>query len=283
MLNLPQTEPMQIKPTIFLQILTVCCLCFNSCTKKNSPSPTPETKPSPGKEDPVLPPPTAEKSHIPETLTSESLTITLKYTATSGNLSEIESSDGTKELYFYNDKGQLKEYDRYEKSERKYVVYYIRDQDGQVIKGNQNEVESEGTVLTPNGYYRIEYTVDKKISKISWFDNGNRLLREEKRTYNEDGSVQVSTTAQNAGTLTYTFDGENAWCSRVNYTQVLSIESLPGLFLSSTENISKATSTTLSIPSTSYTYTYDTDNFPTSWVETDVKTGTKRSLKVTYK
>jgi hypothetical protein len=272
---------MQSKLTCLIQIITFSCICNFACTKKNSPAPTPT--PSPTKEVPVVPTPVAEKSHIPVKLEAENTMITLKYKGNTMNISEIENSDGTKELYMYNDKDQLKEYDRYEKTERMYVVYYLRDQDGYVTKGNQNKVESNGTVLTPIGSYRIEYTADRKISKVSWYDNSNKLLSEAIRTYSDDGtSLKITTTGQNAGVVDYLFDGKKAWCSRMNYNQVLSIESLPGLLLSNTGNISKSVGSSADIQSKTYTYTYDPENYPTSWIEADAK-GSKRTIKVTYR
>jgi hypothetical protein len=271
---------MQSKLTCLIQIITLSCICNFACTKKNSPAPGPT--PSPTKEVPVVQPPVAEKSYVPVKLEAESNMITLKYLGNTMNVSEIENSDGTKELYMYNDKEQLKEYDRYDKTDRTYVVNYIRDQDGYAIKGNQFKAESNGTVLTPIGYYKIEYTADRKISKVNWYDNSNKLLSEATRTYSDDGTnLKITTTGQNAGVVDYTFDTKKAWCSRINYNQVLAIESLPGLLLSNAGNITKSVSSTSDTQSKTYTYTYNSENYPTSWIETDVK-GSKKTIKVSY-
>ena len=272
---------MSHKTAYLLRIFIICCMFNAACTKKNSPAPAPT--PSPIKDVPVVPSPGTEKSHTPVRLESGNTIITIKYQGDNGNVTEIENSDGTKELYLYNENKQLKEYDRYDKTDRTYVVYYLRDQDGFVIKGNQNKVESKGTVLIPMGSYKIEYTAERKISKVSWFDNKNILLSEAKRTYSEDGAnLNITTTGQNAEVVDYTFDGKKAWCRGINNSQVLSIESLTSLLLSNTGNISKSASDTKDMQVTTYAYTYDAENYPTSWIETDPK-GSKKTIKLTYK
>jgi hypothetical protein len=272
---------MQSKSAYLFQIFTFLCMFNLACTKKNTPSPTPP--PGPIKDVPVVPPPVAEKSHFPAKLESESLIITFKYLTNSGNVTDIESSDGTKEMYMYNDKDQPTKYDRYEKKERKYTVSYILDQDGLVIRANQFKVESNGAVLTPAGYYRIEYDTEKRIIKVSWYDNTKQLFSEETRTYSDDrASLKISTTGLNAGVVDYTFDSKKAWCSSINYNQVLSIESLPGLLLSNTGNAVKVAGRSTEGQTKTFTYTYDADSFPTSWVETDPK-GSKKTFKLTYR
>jgi len=258
----------------------ILCLCFPACTKKNTP--VPAKTPAPSKDIPVVPTPIAEKPHLPAKLASDNLIITFKYIGTSGNVTEIESSDGAKEIYMYKGENQLSKYERYEKKELKYSVFYVLDQDGGVTRGNQYKVESNGAVLTPTGNYRIEYDAEKRISKVSWYDNSKQLLREAIRTYNTDGtSLNITTTGQDAGVADYTFDNKKAWCRSIINHQILSIESLSGLLLSNTNNLSKISSSSTNALNKTYTYTYDTDNFPTSWIETDAK-GSKKTFKLTY-
>lgn len=271
---------MQTKSASLIQVLTLIFLCNTACTKKNTPAPT--SPPAPTKDIPVLPTPVTQNPHFPAKLESDNLLVTFKYSGTSGNVTEIESSDGKKEIYMYNDKDQLKEYDRYEKAERKYAVYYGL-QDGIVTRGNQYKIESNGSVLTPIGNYRIEYDAEKRISKVTFYDSKNQLLSEAIRTFSSDGSnLRITTAGQNAGIIEYAFDSKKAWYSRINYNQIISIESLPGLLLSNTNNVSKISSSSTDGPARSFTYTYDAESFPTSWIETDAK-GSKKTFKLTYK
>ena len=275
---------MQFKSAFLCQILAILFMCNLACTKKNTPTPatTPAPTPIPTKDTPAVPTPVAEKPHLPTKLESDNLMITFKYLDNIRNVTEIESSDGTKEIYMYKETGQLNKYERYQKKERKYVIDYILNEAGAVTRANQYAVES-GTVLTPAGYYLIEYDAETRISKVSWYNTRKQLLSEATRTYSADrASLKIITTGQNAGVIDYTFDSKKAWCSSINHSQVLSIESLPGLLLSNANNISKMSGDSTDGQAKTYTYTYDADNFPTSWIETDAK-GSRKTVKITYR
>jgi hypothetical protein len=254
-------------------------ITFVSCKKKDNPA-SPIIKVVPVVTVPV---PTEDKVLIPVKLEIDKGIIDFKYLQQTGILTEIDYSDGTKELYAYDENNHLKRYDRYSAIERIYTVYYKWDQQGNVIQANQNKVESNGTYLTPIGIYKIEYNTENRISKITWYDNNDHQLSQSIRTYTKSGAaLKTSTTGQNAFVYNYTFDEKNGWCKQVKFSQVLSIESLNSLFLSSTGNMTKASDEAVTAADVSYSYIFNSDNYPASWIQTDAK-GAKKTYKVTYR
>lgn len=261
-----------------LKLIAVVCIIFVvACKKKEN------ITPNIVKETPTVPVPVEQKALMPIKIESDRTAIAFKYFKETGGISEIETSDGILELYSYNDNSRLIKYDRYIKGEKSYTVYYVLDKQGNVIQGNQNKVEYGGTLLTPTGTYKIGYNSDNKISMISWYDNNGGLLAQSERTYTPAGAILKTTmTGQNAAVYDYVTDDKNGWCKQVAGNQILSIESLNTLFLSSVGNITKSTQEATGTSETSYAYTYNTDNYPTSWIETDRK-GSKTTFKITYK
>jgi hypothetical protein len=258
-------------------IILICFTLLIACKKKDSQAPAIT------KEVPVVIVPVGEKQLFPITLESDKATINFKYLQQTGNLTEITSSDGTRELYLYNENNQLKEYDRYVKAEKIYALYYIRDKQGNVIQANQNKVEYNGAVLTPTGTYKIEYNADNKISKVTWYDNNDHVLTESVRSYSASGALlNISSTGQNMTVFNFTFDDKIGWCKQVNFNQILSIESLNSLFLSSVGNMTESSIESVIASKISNSYTYNSDNYPVSWIQTDAK-GVKTSYKITYR
>jgi hypothetical protein len=256
-------------------IFIVISSLYFSCKKGNS------SAPSSVKEPPEVIVPVPTKALLAISLQKDKTIITLKYAKDNGFLTELESTDGTREVYLYTDKNLPKEYDRYIKDEKKYAVYYIRNQAGLVIQANQNKVESNGAVLTPTGTYKIEYDGANQISKVTWYDNDNKQLRQSTRTY--DPANGAASKIEEAGqAFTFTYDGKNGWCREIKLPQLLSIESLDNLFLSSAGNITKAAGSGTNSGESANSYVYNADNYPASWIEKDAK-GISHTYKVTYK
>jgi hypothetical protein len=278
-------------------IILICYAVSFSCKKKENPvppdvktspvvpvpTPIPTPAPTPAPAPAPVPVPVEEKPLIPIKLELDKTVISFKYLQQTGNLTSIENSDGTMELYSYDANNQLNKYERFSNGEKTYAVYYIRDKQGNVIQANQNKVEYSGTLLTPAGTYKIEYNTDNNVNKVTWYDNSGHILSESIRIYNASGAVLKSTTTgQNANVYNYTYDDKNAWCKQVNFSQILSIESMNSLFLSSVNNIRTSSEEAGTASETSYTYTYNPNNYPTSWVETDSK-GAALTYKITYR
>jgi hypothetical protein len=258
-------------------IILICFTLFIACKKKDSQAPAII------KEVPVVVVPIEEKQLFPITLESDKATINFKYIQQTGNLAEITSSDGTRELYLYKENNQLKEYDRYVKDEKVYAVFYICDKLGNVIQANQNKVEYNGGMLTPAGAYKIEYNTDNKISKVIWYDNIGQVLTESVRSYSVSGALlKISSAGQNSDVSNYSFDDKNGWCNQVKFNQILSIESLNSLFLSSVGNMTESSTESVIASKISSSYTYNSDNYPVSWIQTDAK-GIKTTYKITYR
>jgi hypothetical protein len=261
--------------TAFVCGISVAISFLNfSCKKSYNPIP------SLVKEQPEVIVPPITKALLPTTLEVDKLIVSIRYAVSNTFLTELESTDGTRELYLYTDKNLPKEYDRYIKGEKKYAVYYIRNEAGLVIQANQNKVESNGSVLTPTGSYKIEYNAANQISKIAWYDNNNKLLRQSTRSYNLVGD-QVSKTEETGQTQAFTYDGKNGWCKNIKLSQLLAIESLNNLFLSSAGNITKTTSSGTKTGDDAYSYIYNADNYPASWIQKDSK-GVSHNYKMAY-
>jgi hypothetical protein len=267
---------MRAKTAFISGILILISHLNFSCKKSSNPK-----APAIIKEQPEVTKPEVTKSLLPATLEVDKIIVTLKYASSNEFLTELESTDGTRELYLYTDKNLPKEYDRYIKGEKKYAVYYIRNDAGLVIQANQNKVESGGSLLTPTGTYKIEYNAASQISKVTWYDNNNKQLRQLTRTYNLVGD-QVSKIEETGQVVAFTYDVMNGWCKNIKLTQLLSIESMNNLLLSSAGNITKSTWSGTKTGEAAANFTYNTDKYPTSWIEKDTK-GLNHNYKIAYK
>lgn len=261
--------------------LIISSSLFAGCGKKESPVP------AANKEEPkvivVVPPTPVAKVLLPIKLESEQETISLTYIKDTGFLTGIETSAGIKELYAYTDKNELKQYDRYKKISKEYTVYYLRDQNGSVIQGNQNDVDEDGKLLTPKGSYKISYNSDAHISGISWLNNSRQAIGSSERTFSSNGNVvKLITSGTTNQSLTFAYDDKNGIFQNVKFKEVLSIESLPHLFFAATGNLISESDEKASGNNIVYSYTYGSDNYPTSMTITDSKSS-KKVYKITYR
>lgn len=261
-------------------LITISFL-FAACGKKETPAPAPK------KEEPevvvVAPPPAVIKILLPSKLESDQETISLTYLKDTDLLSEIETTGGIKEMYTYTDKNELKKYDRYKKLNKEYTVYYLRDQNGSVIQGNQNDVDGGGTVFTPTGSYKISYNSDGGLSAINWLDHRRQSIGTSERSFSADGNVVKLTGSGATGQhLTFTYDDKKGIFQNVKFKEVLSIESLPHLLFAARGNLISESDENAGGNDTTYTYTYGSDNYPTSMTITDSK-NKKKVYKITYR
>jgi hypothetical protein len=266
---------------VFTAALFVISSLFTACGKKESPVPTP------GKDKPevvvVVPPPVATKTLLPVKLESSQSIINLTYLKDTGFLREIETSEGVKEIYSYTEKNELKQYDRYKGTNKEYTVYYLRDQNGTVIQGNQNNVDGDGKVLTPAGSYKISYNSDNHISAVSWLDNSKRSVATSERFYSSSGNVVkllISGTGEQSSS--FTFDDKNGIFKDVKFREILSIESLQHLLFATSGNLLSESDEKASANNVVYSYVYGADNYASSMTATDSK-GSKKVYKVTYR
>ncbi len=280
-LNHLNTNQMTIRSIVCTAALITMSFLFAACGKKETPAPAPK------KEEPevivVAPPPAVIKILLPVKLESDQETISLTYLKDTDLLSGIETTAGIKEMYTYTDKNELKQYDRYKKLNKEYTVYYLRDQNGSVIQGNQNNVDGDGKVLTPKGSYKISYNSDAHISAISWLDNSRQSLGTSERSFSADGNVVKLTGSGTSGQhLTFTYDDKKGIFQNVKLKEVLSIESLPYLLFAARGNLISESDENADGNNIVYTYTYGSDHYPTSMTITDSK-NKKKVYKITYR
>jgi YD repeat-containing protein len=261
--------------------LIIISSLFAACGKKGSPVPTPN------KQKPevvvVVPPPIVTKVFLPVKLESDQETVSLTYLKDTGFLTGIETTTGVKELYTYTNKNELKQYDRYKKINKEYTVYYVLDQNGNVTQGNQNNVEGDGTVLTPTGSYTLAYNSDGRLSAVNRRDHRRQSIGTSERSFAADGNVVKLTSSEPAGqSLTFTYDDKNGIFQNVKFRDVLSIESLPHLLFAARGNLISESDENASSNNIVYSYTYGSDNYPTAMTIIDSK-NKKKVYKITYR
>jgi hypothetical protein len=269
---------MRINTAHLQKIVIIFWILISACEKKES------TKTIPKKDDPiVIVLPEEQKVLLPIKVKSEKQDITLSYLPVVGILTEIQSTNGTREVYTYNATNQLKTFERYLKGEKIYKLDYLLDAQGFVKQANQFKVGFSGAGITPIGIYKINYIEDHKIDKITWYNTGGDKVSELQRTYTTTGApLKFIKTGLNSDTEDFIFDEKIGIGKNIKDIQILSIESSNSLFLCSVGNLLKSTKGSGTKLQTTYVYKYNVDNYPESWTQSDTE-GKKESFVVTYK
>jgi hypothetical protein len=264
---------MNTKKLSYYVLMLLAITLLSNCKKhhKDTTGPTPEI------------PPTVKESkrYIPIKLEYDNTIKTLKYLDNNTTLlSEMESSDGRKEIYSYNSAHKPVKYECYQAGERVYLIDYLRNSDGFVVKANRFAIAPR--VYTPDGYNTFTYDTSNKLISFKTYDNTSHLTHEKISEYGPSGDLIKTiqkTTGQPDITTNLSYDDKNGIFKEVSYRELLAMNGTEYLVISAPHNLVDRSNT--SSGGTAYRYQYNTDNYPSQYT---VKNGNGlKTIKVTYR
>lgn len=266
-----------------IPFLALLFLLAIACKKKNSPAspegpetvPAVPTKPiSPGGE---------IKALVPSSISTENLKIDLQYATTGNYLSEIRQSNGTREMILYNDKNRLKEYKRYLKDDLLYHVYYVLSPEGLVTKGIQYKVEAGGKLISPIGFYEVNYSEAKQIETVDWYDFRNMLIKSKAFSYNDKAQFTgLKTSGSQASSQSYTYDEHAGIFKQVPQLQILSLEHEAFYMLNTNANVKTIKTEDQPAVDLNYEFQYNINNYPATINQNDAA-GKSKIYKISYR
>jgi hypothetical protein len=273
---------MKNSKTVLLPLIALLLLLAIACKKKGSPgsSEGPEVLPV----TPTAPTnPGAEvKALVPLSISTNNLKIDFQYATTGNFLTEIRQSNDSREMIFYNDKNQLKEYKRYLKDELLYHVYYVLNNEGLVSKGIQYTVEAGGKLVTPIGFYQVSYNKEKQIETVDWYDFKNMLIETRDFSYNEKALFAGSkTSGTKAFNKNYLYDDRSGIFKQVPLLQILSLEHEEFYILNVKANVKSIKIEGQPAGDLNFEMQYNANGYPTTITQTDA-VGKSKIYKISY-
>lgn len=253
----------------FLCVLTAMIL-FSSC-KKDKPTaeiPVIILPPSPVQEN---------KTYLPERLSTGNSSILFSYSATFA-LTEINYGNGDKVTLQYDKNEYPYRLRRYINNEPTFLADYFLDKNGLIITAEMFTIRKN--VEFAAGYYTLKYDTNKQPVTISYYDNNDKLLQEQKNIFNSSGSLISETNGSNL-LASYDYDIKNGLFKNVKYAWLFALEKENPLLLSSINNIKDYTDRPKPGNSRSFIYAYNQDNYPKT-INTTVS-GVVSTTQVIYK
>lgn len=270
-------------------LLIVFFLFHVSCKKRGaSPAPdgpekptTPVTPPNPAS--PTTPTNPTKKVLTPQSISTENLKVEFKYSATGNRITEIQQSNGTREMILYHDNGFPKEYQRFFKDELIYHVYYVTNSDGLVIKAIQYAVASGGKAKTLLGNYQISYGDHMEIKTIDWYDFTNMLTSSRQNTYNNDLQLISSQSTIKASTLqSFQYDGSDGIFKHVPHGQLIAIEHSAFYMLNQKSNLQSIKHDNHATDDLRFEIQHNVDGYPSAITQINAANNQK-TFKITYR
>ncbi len=236
-------------------------------------------------EQPVEKPETKQpeiKKYIPVKFESGSQVITFKYLDGTTLLSEMTNTNGQKDVLSYNANQQIVKYERYQNEEQTYLIDYLKNVDGLVIKANQFIVTPHN--YTSDGYLILTYNVQNQLISVKSYDNNNGLTVEKSKSYTPNGNpdkMTTTTTGSPDHVMTLTYDNKNGVFKYVYNAQLLAVTAQDNFFLSVFNNILSGTSNLSAQNNLNYSYTYNANDYPSRYT---VSSGSLiKNYTITYK
>jgi len=257
------------KKTAILLVLTLTN--FTVACKKNADEKT--KAPEVDKPVPVI----EEKLLLPVQLGSGNSKIILSY-LDNQSISKVEYADGKTTVIRYNTSGKPVALMKYKDDELYAETDYRYDQNGLLTKGTKTSVS--GSDFHATGYFTLTYS-NSQLANISYFNVDDKLTDTQQKTYNSTGALVTDKSNTASLMVNYAYDEKNGLFKQANYGWLLALEQENPLFLSYASNI-----TTVSYPmkaemSATYSYAYNTSNYPETITIT--QNGKNTAYKVSYK
>jgi len=252
-------------------LLPLAFMLLSNCKKRNKEDALPLPEPPPSQEEP--------KRYLPIKFESGNKLITINYLNNTPLIAEIESTDGKKEVYSYNSDQKPVKYERYQNNEQVYLIDYLRNAYGLVVKANRFIIAP--MTYTPDGYNTLSYDTNNTLINFKTYNNANKLLNEEVNEYNSIEDLVKKTTkvaGQSDAITNLTYDNKNGIFKEVLFTELLKKSTTNDFLISTYHNIVDRIENT---GTTHFSYQYNTDNYPAQYISTngnDVKT-----VKITYR
>lgn len=260
----------QIKIKGLLLFATAIMILPASCKKDKTPVEIKSTVPAP---DPFK----ETKTYLPEKLTSGKSTISFNYSATLA-ITEIDYGNGDRVAVRYDAKGYPVILSRYKNNVITSAVDYFLNKEGQLIKAEMITILNETSSIT--GYYTVKYNTDNQPVTISYYDNNDKLLREQKNIFSSSGNL---TSEENGSKIisSYDYDTKNGLFKNAGYTWLFILEKENPLLLSSINNVKEQTDRLNAVNSKKFSYAYNQDGYPET-ITTTINSVTS-TTKIAYK
>ena len=252
-------------------LLPLAFVLLSNCKKRNKKDALPLPEPPPIPEE--------TKRYLPIKFESGNNIITIKYLNNTPLIAEIESTGGKKDVYSYNNDHKPVKYERYQNNEQVYLIDYLRNADGLVIKVNRFIIAP--MTYIPDGYNTLSYDTKNMLINFKTYNNANKLLNEEVNEYNSIEDLVKKTTkvaGQSDATTNLTYDNKNGIFKEVLFTELLKKSTTNDILISASHNIVDRID---NVGTTHFNYQYNTDDYPVQYILTngnDVKT-----VKITYR
>ena len=260
----------QIKPGSLLLLLLTVMILFTACKKDKATAEIPIV---------ILPPaPVLEnKTYLPERLNAGNSSIFFNYSAASA-LTEIDYGNGDKVTIQYDKNGYPYWLRRYINNELTYHADYFLNKDGLIIKAEMFTVRKKFEYSA--GYYTLKYDQNKQPVTVSYYDDNDQLLQEQKNIFNASGNLLSETNGVHLLT-SCNYDNKNGLFKNVKYAWLFALEKENPLLLSSINNLKDYINLPNPVHNKSFSYVYNPDNYPKT-IHTTVN-GVVSTTQVVYK
>lgn len=257
-----------------VQLCALCCILLSySCSKNDGAEDSARGK---DLEKPIP----APIALVPATIKSQNLLITFKYEAETNRLIELVQSDGWLSKFFYRPNGSLMEQEHYKNNKLQQSAGHTLNKEGLLDK-----LVLFDHTGSSNGFYAFVLDEEKRIIKINKHDIKGKLFEEQSISYNSLGNIIKTLTTNNGKTTTMsnTYDDRHGIYRNIPYFQLLFLvqpQQQSGTIFSN-NNPLRIDYLPIGLPSTVYTYEYNSNGYPTSLEMT--QGGVTETFKLTYK
>ncbi|MBC8984732.1 hypothetical protein H9X96_02965 [Pedobacter sp. N36a] len=263
-----------------IYLWALCCILLSYSCSKNQGLPDPAKKKEKPK-DPEKPVPPGNSVLIPTTIKSQNLLMTFKYEAESNLLTELIQSDGWVTKFFYRKDGTPMEQEYHKDNKLQQKISYVHSKEGMVEKILL--FDKSGTTST--GSYFLVQDEKKRTTQLKKLDPRGKLVEEENISYNPQGNIISVLVTNNGNTtaMTSTYDNRPGIYRNIPYFQLLFLiqPQVQSRAIYSNNNPLRLDYLPLSITSSSFTYEYNSNNYPSNL---DIKKEKHtETLKITYK
>lgn len=261
-------------------LCALCCILLSYSCSKNEGLPDPAKKQEKPK-DPEKPAPPANSVLVPATIKSQNLLMTFKYEAESNLLTELVQSDGWITKFLYRKDGTPMEQEYYKENKLQQKISYVLNKEGLVEK----ILLFDKSGSTSTGSYFLVQDEEKRTTQLRKLDPRGKLVEEENISYNLQGNIVSVMVTSNGNTtaMTSTYDEHPGIYRNIPYFQLLFLiqPQVQSRAIYGNNNPLRLDYLPLSVTSSSFTYEYNSNDYPLNLNITKEKN--TETLKITYK
>ncbi len=220
----------------------------------------------------------SKKILIPVKIKSDKLTLTLDYQPGTASLTKISSTDKSQILITYKPI-----YYRVEQFKDN-VLYHYADF---LLSDNRttrvHSFDSFGRVDVPTGNYTLGYNSADQLVNIKDYNAANEFILESVMSYSNVGNLSELKLTDNQGktnVVEYAYDDKNGIFKNVKHSQLLFLEIAYPFLCPGSNNWLSCKNTKVPKEQVTYSYSYNTDDYPSRMVMEDSKG--KQTFDITY-